>query len=74
LKGYHALVDKDGRKADPWEGNLAMANIVFTQDLKNWKSLQPELRIVHRELFSLIDFQPQGSNPMPTCHTGCSSA
>ena len=52
FKDYH--LDKE--KKDPWEGNLALANLVFKRDLKNWRILHPELTIIHRELFSVFDF------------------
>jgi SAM-dependent methyltransferase len=57
FKEYHAGVDKTGKKADPWQGNSALANLVFKRDLSCWDSLQPDLDIIHREIFSLFDFQ-----------------
>lgn len=57
LSQYHASLAKDGGKADPWEGNLALANLVFNRDAKRWAELQPRLKIAHRQLFSLVDFQ-----------------
>jgi SAM-dependent methyltransferase len=43
-------------KKDPWEGNLALANLVFERDIKNWAFFHPDLVIIHRELFSFFDF------------------
>jgi SAM-dependent methyltransferase len=57
FKEYHAGVKKAGEKADPWQGNSALANLVFKRDLKHWDVLQPDLDIIHREIFSLFDFQ-----------------
>jgi SAM-dependent methyltransferase len=52
FKDYHI----DNEDKDPWEGNLALANLVFKRDLRNWGTLHPNLKIIHRELFSLFDF------------------
>lgn len=52
FRDYH--LDKEGR--NPWEGNMALANLVFGRDLKKWGSLHPDLKIIHRELFSFFDF------------------
>ena len=52
FKDYH--LDKE--KKDPWSGNLALANLVFRRDLKNWPLFHPNLKIIHRELFSFLDF------------------
>jgi SAM-dependent methyltransferase len=57
FKEYHAGVDETGEKADPWQGNSALANLVFKRDLRRWSSLQPDLDIIHKEIFSLFDFQ-----------------
>ena len=57
FKDYHAGVDETSRKSDPWQGNLALANLVFKRDLKHWATLQPGLDIIHTEIFSLFDFQ-----------------
>lgn len=43
-------------KINPWEGNSALANLVFKRDLKKWSRLHPDLTIIHRELFSFLDF------------------
>jgi len=34
-----------------------LTNLVFKRDLKQWDALQPVLNIIHREIFSLFDFQ-----------------
>lgn len=57
FKEYHTGVNKAGGKVDPWQGNSALANLVFKRDLKRWNTLQPDLDMVHREIFSLFDFQ-----------------
>ena len=57
FKEYHATTKRAKGKCDPWQGNLAMANLVFNRDLKQWDNLQPGLEIVHKELFSLFAFQ-----------------
>jgi SAM-dependent methyltransferase len=46
----------DKEKKDPWDGNLASANLIFKRDLKNWTLTHQDLAIVHRELFSFFDF------------------
>jgi SAM-dependent methyltransferase len=57
LRDYHRGANKDGSKADPWEGNLALPTLVFKRDLKDWNKLHPNLTVAHRELFSFLDFQ-----------------
>jgi SAM-dependent methyltransferase len=57
FKDYHAGIHDTGRKADPWQGNSALANLVFKRDLKHWDTLHPDLHILHREIFSFFDFQ-----------------
>jgi hypothetical protein len=52
FRDYHQ--NKENR--NPWEGNLALANLVFTRDLKDWSFFHPELKIMRRELFSFLDF------------------
>ncbi len=49
---YHMYKEKK----EPWKGNIALANLVFKRDLKNWSLLHPDLAIIHRELFSFFDF------------------
>ena len=44
-------------KDDPWEGNLAMANIVFSRERNHWPKRHPTLRIVFKRKFSILDFQ-----------------
>ena len=56
LKDYHRA-PQDGGSRDPWEGNLAVANLVFRRDLKDWARLQPDLTIIHLQRFSMFDFQ-----------------
>jgi len=56
LRDYHGPACASGGRTDPWQGNLASANLVFGRDLKRWKELQPSLLIVHREILSFIDF------------------
>jgi len=59
LRRYHAR-GEPGEIApgkDPWEGNLAMANLVFQRDLRRWGELQPSLAIRQRYIFSFFDFQ-----------------
>ena len=53
---YHKLPE-GGAKSDPWQGNLAMANIVFRRERAKWPTLHPRLRIVHEQLMSFVDFQ-----------------
>lgn len=55
LKDYypsHPASDKN-----PWDSNLAMANLVFGRDLPDWPRLHPDLSIIHQSKFSLLDFQ-----------------
>jgi len=54
--GYHRSKDK----ADPWEGNLAVPNLLFGREAGDWPRRHPELRIVHERRFSLFDFQLAG--------------
>jgi SAM-dependent methyltransferase len=60
--GYQKSADK----SDPWEGNLALPNVLFGRDLPKWPSLHPQLRIIHRQKFGLLDFQLAcGFKPRP---------
>ena len=52
LRDYH-----DSSKKDPWEGNLALANLVFGRDAKTWSVYHPDLEIKRSEIFSFLDFQ-----------------
>lgn len=54
--GYHRSSAKD----DPWEGNLALPNILFGREASTWPQRHPTLRILHRRRFSLLDFQMAG--------------
>lgn len=62
FQSYHGAVkgpDASG-DSDPWVGNLAVGNLVFGRDLPKWDELHSNLTIVHREVFSLFDFQAAG--------------
>ncbi len=48
---------RSGDKSDPWEGNLALPNLLLGRELCLWPRRHPELRIVHRQKFGLLDFQ-----------------
>lgn len=54
--GYYRDV-LNGRKTDPWEGNMALPNIVFGREAKEWDRRHPSLKIVHKRFLSFIDFQ-----------------
>ncbi|MBX7246880.1 MAG: class I SAM-dependent methyltransferase [Candidatus Sumerlaeaceae bacterium] len=54
--GYHKIPE-GGAKVDPWQGNLAVANVVFNRMAAEWETRQPDLRIVRRDLLSFFDFQ-----------------
>ncbi|HOB72906.1 MAG TPA: methyltransferase domain-containing protein [Phycisphaerae bacterium] len=54
--GYHRCAAKD----DPWAGNLALPNLLFAREAADWPARHPELRIIHRQCFSLFDFQLAG--------------
>ena len=54
--GYH----RSTAKTDPWEGNLAIANLVFRRQAHLWAERHPHLRIVRQTVFSLFDFQLAG--------------
>ena len=54
LRRYHPAA---GAKADPWQGNLAMANLVFGRDAQRWGELHPTLAIARKEFLSFLDFQ-----------------
>ena len=55
--GYHKSGD---HKVDPWEGNLALPNLLFTREADQWQERHPHLQIAHRRKFSLFDFQLAG--------------
>lgn len=52
FKDYHP----DKEESGPWAGNIAVANLIFKRDIKNWTVLHPGLTIIHRELFGFFDF------------------
>lgn len=54
--GYHRSEVED----DPWAGNLALPNLLFGREATDWPVRHPELRIIHRRHFSLLDFQCAG--------------
>lgn len=45
---------------DPWAGNLALPNIVFGAEMKQWGERHPEWRPVELRRFSMLDFQVAG--------------
>jgi SAM-dependent methyltransferase len=51
---------KPSERKDPWQGNLAMANLIFGRELPDWSRRHPSLPIVHREVFGMLDFQLAG--------------
>ena len=53
LKGYQ----KPTVRKDPWQGNLAMANVVFGRQLGQWSVRHPRLSVMCRRHFSVLDFQ-----------------
>jgi SAM-dependent methyltransferase len=53
---YHRSADK----TDPWQGNLAMANVIFLRQGRQWPQRHPSLRIGVLRYFSLFDFQLAG--------------
>ena len=54
--GYH----RQAAKSDPWAGNLAVANLIFRRERRDWPRRHPSLRIIHQQRFSLFDFQLAG--------------
>lgn len=54
--GYHRNPEKD----DPWAGNMAIANLIFTREASAWPARHPSLRVICRHRFSLLDFQLAG--------------
>lgn len=53
---YHRA-HPDGQKTDPWEGNLAMANIVFDRQASEWPQRHPQLAVIRKQYASFFDFQ-----------------
>lgn len=51
--GYQRSADK----SDPWEGNLALPNLLWGREIGLWSRRHRDLRIVHRRKFGLLDFQ-----------------
>lgn len=54
--GYH----RDADKSDPWAGNLALPNLLFGRGARDFAARHPDLKLVHRQHFSLLDFQLAG--------------
>lgn len=57
FKVYHEGLCNQQGKSDPWQGNLAMANIVFDRELSQWGRLHPNLKILKKQKLSFLDFQ-----------------
>lgn len=51
--GYH----RKGAAKDPWDGNLALPNLIFGRELAAWPTRHPRLRVIVRRQFGLLDFQ-----------------
>jgi hypothetical protein len=58
-KGYHRPAGQ-GCQKDPWEGNLAMTNVVFDRLQQGELERKAGLTVVHREVMSFFDFQLAG--------------
>jgi len=54
--GYHETTTK----TDPWQGNLAVANLLFSREAKTWPQRHPTLRVIRKRKFSFFDFQLAG--------------
>lgn len=54
--GYH----RQAEKTDPWEGNLALPNLIFGRERKEWPARHPQLAIIKRKKFGFLDFQLAG--------------
>lgn len=54
--GYQRMPDK----IDPWQGNLAMMNVLLAGGRKRWAERHPSLVIVKQQLFGILDFQLAG--------------
>lgn len=59
LRGYHRPRGTDQPK-DPWQGNIAMTNVVFNRLKPGELERRAQLKVVHREMFSFFDFQLAG--------------
>lgn len=51
--GYH----KAGPGKSPWDGNMAIPNLIFGRERRDWPRRHPTLRITHQRKFSFFDFQ-----------------
>ncbi|UCD28215.1 MAG: class I SAM-dependent methyltransferase [Planctomycetota bacterium] len=51
---------KSSTKEDPWEGNLAMMNLLFDRQKGRWNRRHPSFHIITRQPFGLLDFQLAG--------------
>lgn len=51
---------KSRDKSDPWEGNLAVPNLIFSRERAYWQEIHPNLRIIRLQQFGLLDFQLAG--------------
>jgi hypothetical protein len=47
-------------KADPWQGNLALPNLLFSRERRDWPRRHPLLHIIRWQKFGLLDFQLAG--------------
>ena len=54
--GHHRSTDKH----DPWAGNLALPNLLFGRQARDFTARHPSLKIIRRQRFSLFDFQLAG--------------
>lgn len=50
----------DSGKDDPWQGNLAMPNLLFARRHRGWLNQHPHLRVIHAQKFGFFDFQLAG--------------
>lgn len=56
FRGYHRTADQH----DPWAGNLALPNLLFRRKARDFAARHPNLTIIRRQRFSLLDFQLAG--------------
>jgi len=49
--------DSGASKKDPWQGNLALPNLLFGRNRQGWLKQHPDLRIIHAQKFGFFDFQ-----------------
>jgi SAM-dependent methyltransferase len=52
--------DAGTTKEDPWQGNLALPNLLFARERRVWPQRHPDLRIIRASKFGLLDFQLAG--------------